>query len=209
MFKVSKHKIHNKKEIQENTRINWANVMMFFRFALIPFIIALMLSDNFTYSHYYALVLYSIACITDFFDGRWARKHNMVTDLGRVLDPIADKVAVLVIILLLAKTKFGALEIALSSLIIFREVFVSGIREFMEGIGKTIHVSKLAKWKTTIQMVATGALLLGNPMAKETFSMPNILADFYTLGQVLLVLATYLTVLTGWQYFKGSIKYMK
>ncbi|MCT4552334.1 MAG: CDP-diacylglycerol--glycerol-3-phosphate 3-phosphatidyltransferase [Alphaproteobacteria bacterium] len=211
----------NKKNLNKKTakakRINWANIMVYFRFALIPVIMFTMLSKDLLMANVISVCLYYLACITDLFDGWWARKHDMVTDLGKVLDPIADKVAVLCIFLVLAKTKFGALEILLSGLIIFREILVSGVREFTAVKGHKIEVSYIAKWKTTFQMFAVGGLMLGTTSPQMVCAGSKMSSMFlyyfmplvYKFGLVFLAISTVLTVLTGWQYFKGSIKYMK
>lgn len=193
--------------MQKNKKVsvyNIANILVFIRLGLLPVLFFTLYSDNIWVSNYLSCAILCVCFITDYFDGYFARKYNLVTTLGKILDPIADKIAVFIAFVILANTKFvGMMEIGLVAIMIFREFFVSGLRAFMESIGKRIDVTFLAKIKTTIQMVAATLLVLGNPISSSGF-----LFNVYIAGQTLLVFATIITVITGWQYFKGSIKYI-
>ena len=150
--------------------------------------------------------LYCLMGITDYFDGYLARAQGTVSKLGVFLDPIADKIMVAAVILLLVGTRDanpaiiqGVHQIA-ALIILLREIAVSGLREFMAQIQVSVPVSKLAKWKTTLQLVALGALILGGTV------------PFYPwvaqVGLVALWIAAVLTVVTGWDYLRAGLKHM-
>jgi len=158
-----------------------------------------------------AFVVFVIAGVSDFFDGFAARKLNQPSDFGRMLDPIADKILVGVALMMLvwkgSVTQF-ALTPSLASLlklvpaliILAREILVSGLREFLAGVSVSVPVSFLAKIKTTIQLVAIGAMILG-PIAERWVTGAEALA--YTA----LWIAAALTVITGYEYFRASLAY--
>jgi cardiolipin synthase len=147
-----------------------------------------------------ALFLYTVACITDWLDGYLARKMEITSALGRFLDPIADKLLIAILLLL-----FAALDrlygwwILPACIIMFREVLIAGLREFLGPQNIVIHVSKLAKWKTTGQMIALGFLVVGD-------SGNIILPNTVFVGQVLLSVAAALTFITGYDYMKQGLK---
>lgn len=145
-----------------------------------------------------ALALYVAACLTDYLDGWLARRWKATSVLGRLLDPIADKVLVSALIVLLVWT--GDAPVIPAVLIIFRELLVSGLREHLAGHGVVLPVTRLAKWKTTMQMIAVGFLLPGP-------ASPELLGGLTSLdlGQVLFWLAAVLTVITGWSYLVTSM----
>lgn len=142
--------------------------------------------------------LFVFAAITDFFDGYLARKWQVVSDLGRLLDPNADKLLVAAALILLVQD--GRASAVAVSLILCRELWVSGLREFMAERRIVVHVSTLAKWKTTTQMIACIALLAAHadlhPLA-------------FSLGCALLWTATALTLITGAQYTCGALKHIR
>ena len=145
----------------------------------------------------FALTAY--ACLTDFLDGHLARKWQVESDIGRLLDPNADKILIAVALILL--TFEGLAHPAAVALIMCRELFISGLREFMAERNIVVHVTALAKWKTATQMLATLALLLAHALSDA--------GTFLLAGQLLLWLATALTLITGWQYIRGSFKHIK
>lgn len=141
-----------------------------------------------------ALVLYVIAAASDWVDGYLARAWNQFSPLGRMLDPIADKL--LVGILLTALAWDGSLsgwDMIPVTAILFREFFVSGLREFLGNTKVVLPVSRLAKWKTTIQLVALAIILL-----------ERIVPGFGLVSDLVLWLAGILTLWTGWQYLRAS-----
>jgi CDP-diacylglycerol--glycerol-3-phosphate 3-phosphatidyltransferase len=150
--------------------------------------------------------LYCLMGITDYFDGYLARAQGTVSKLGVFLDPIADKIMVAAVILLLVGTRDGnpamiqGVHQIAALVILLREIAVSGLREFLAQLQVSVPVSKLAKWKTTIQLVALGGLILGG--AVPAYSLVG------QIGLVLLWVAAALTVITGWDYLRAGLKYM-
>ncbi|WP_404369983.1 CDP-diacylglycerol--glycerol-3-phosphate 3-phosphatidyltransferase [Sphingomonas sp. MMS24-J45] len=151
-------------------------------------------------------ILYCLMGITDYFDGYLARANGTVSKLGVFLDPIADKIMVAAVVLLLVGARdanpaviSGVHQIA-ALIILLREIAVSGLREFMAQLQVSVPVSKLAKWKTTLQLVALGALILGGAAPQQQW-----------IGQVglgALWIAAVLTVITGWDYLRVGLKHM-
>ena len=150
--------------------------------------------------------LYCLMGITDYFDGYLARAQGTVSKLGVFLDPIADKIMVAAVILLLVGTRDaapavipGVHQIA-ALIILLREIAVSGLREFLAQLRVSVPVSRLAKWKTTLQLVALGALILGGALPQ----MPWV----GQVGLLALWVAAILTLITGWDYLRAGLKYM-
>ena len=147
-----------------------------------------------------AAILYALAAFTDWLDGYLSRKWNVVSEIGRFLDPIADKLLIAaVIVLLVANGTIAGIMLACPVLILLREMFISGLREYLGPKKVIIPVTMMAKLKTTMQLVACGILML------EPVSGLII----YILGQGLLVMATVLTVGSGWQYWQQTARYFK
>ena len=170
------------------------NALTFFRIAILPVLIGLLMLDE-EWSVLCALGLYIIASISDFLDGYLARKYKIESDLGTFLDPIADKIFVASLFLIFAAMgQLGGLWIIAPLIILMREFLVSGLREFLGPKNIKLPVTKLAKWKTTVQMVAIGLLFL-----------PQTLP----LGQWGIMLAAILTVITGWGYVKMGLKHIQ
>lgn len=169
------------------------------RIVIIP-IIALLLYIPTAWASWLALGFYTLACITDWLDGYLARKMKIVSAFGRFLDPIADKLLIAVMLLMFAG--LGRLDdwwLLPAALIMFREIFIAGLREFLAPQNIIIHVSKLAKWKTTAQMIALGFLVVGD-------HGNVILPETLLIGQILLSLAAILTIITGLEYFAKGLK---
>ncbi|MCE1237774.1 MAG: CDP-diacylglycerol--glycerol-3-phosphate 3-phosphatidyltransferase [Hyphomicrobiales bacterium] len=153
-------------------------------------------------SRWVALGLFAAAAITDFFDGYLARAWGQQSSLGRMLDPIADKllVASCLMILVDVRTIQGWSVIA-AVIILCREILVSGLREFLAELRVSVPVTWLAKWKTTAQLIALGFLIVGDagnvvfPWTVET-------------GLVLLWISAVLTLYTGWDYFRSGIVHL-
>ncbi|PCJ76254.1 MAG: CDP-diacylglycerol--glycerol-3-phosphate 3-phosphatidyltransferase [Rhodobacteraceae bacterium] len=192
-----------------------------------------------------ALILFVGASFTDFLDGYLARKWNQMSNFGRMLDPIADKVMVMIALVVIVSLSSGNLLVVWQwqdfliliavSVILFREIFVSGLREFLGAQASTLQVTKLAKWKTTSQMVAVAALLLGHMLqfyvAGGMFGMEadyawavidgdiqddsNLWLLFQSFkiatwaGLGLLMLAAMLTLITGFDYFRKALPFLK
>ena len=148
-----------------------------------------------------AFLLYCLMGITDYFDGYLARAQGTVSRLGVFLDPIADKIMVGAVILMLTATRdIDGVHIIAALVILLREIAVSGLREFLAGLQVSVPVSRLAKWKTTFQLIALGALILGGALPEWAF--------VHQTGVVTLWAAAILTLLTGWGYLRVGLKHM-
>lgn len=156
------------------------------------------------FARWTALGIFVVASITDFFDGYLARIWKQTSTIGRMLDPIADKLLVSTCLLLLAadpdKTIAGW-SLWAAIIILCREILVSGLREYLAELKVSVPVSQLAKWKTTAQMVAL-AFLLAGPAGDK------VLPYTTEIGIGLLWLSALLTLYTGWDYFKAGLKHV-
>ena len=162
-----------------------------------------------------AFALYCLMGITDYFDGYLARSSGAVSRLGVFLDPIADKIMVAAVILVLTAQGVlrgpyvGDAHVIAGLVILVREIAVSGLREFLGGLQASIPVSKLAKWKTTFQLVALGALILGGALPRWIVVIGGIEANVpHTVGLATLWGAAILTLVTGWDYLRVGLKHM-
>jgi cardiolipin synthase len=152
-------------------------------------------------------VLYCVVGITDYFDGYLARAQGQISRLGQFLDPIADKIMVgAVLVMLISSRKenpvpeIAGLHIIPALVILLREIIVSGLREFLAGLQVSVPVSALAKWKTTLQLVALGALILGGALPHAPW--------VHDVGLISLWAAAALTLVTGYDYLRIGIKHM-
>ena len=150
-------------------------------------------------------MLYCVVGITDYFDGYLARAQGLTSRLGQFLDPIADKIMVAAVIIMLVSSRNSSGEPIIHSfhiipalIILLREIFVSGLREFLAPLNISMPVSNLAKWKTTLQLVALGALILGGAFPKEIW--------VHQVGLVSLWAAAGLTLVTGWEIGRASCR---
>ena len=176
------------------------NLLTLFRIAIIPLLVALLFLESPT-ARWTACALFVIAAITDYFDGYLARNLNKVSPLGRFLDPIADKLLIAAVILMLVGIDaIRGLVILPALVILCREILVSGLREYLAELRVPMPVSKLAKWKTVIQMVALGVMIVGE-------TGPAFL-QVQTIGEVGLWIAALLTLITGYDYLQRGLKHM-
>jgi len=177
------------------------NLLTLARIALIP-VVAVLLYVPAPWASWAALAVYLVAAVTDWLDGYLARRLNAASPLGRFLDPIADKLLVTaIIVLLIANGTIGPITAIPALVILCREILVSGLREYLAELGVGMPVSKLAKWKTASQMVALGLLILG----------PTAIWGYSPLlpGLALLWIAGVLTAITGWDYLKAGLHHMQ
>ena len=176
---------------------NIPNLLTMFRVLAAPFVALVFAFFDKPLAGWIAFGLFVTAALTDYVDGWAARRWGQISEIGKMLDPIADKA--MVTIALAALMGLIGLEfwyVLPASAILLREVLVSGLREYLGDV--KLPVTKLAKWKTMAQMVAIGALLLFQPGG------PEWSAGMY-LGIILLWVAAVLTAITGWDYFsKGA-----
>ncbi|MGV3490791.1 MAG: CDP-diacylglycerol--glycerol-3-phosphate 3-phosphatidyltransferase [Devosia sp.] len=165
------------------------NQLTLARIAAIP-VICLLLVTGVDWMGWIALILYAVAAITDWFDGFLARRMNQSSELGKMLDPIADKLLVGALLVTFAWTRdFSGWELIPAIAILMREIFVAGLREFMGNKSVSVPVTFLAKWKTTVQLVALFFVIVD-----------GLLPSFGFISGALMWLAALLTVWTGWQY---------
>ncbi len=168
------------------------NLLTLSRIAVIPLVVGTFYLDS-PWDAWLGGGLFAAACITDWLDGHFARRWQQVSDLGRFLDPIADKLLVAAVILILvAEHRLTGWTILPALIILCREILVSGLREYLAGLHVSIPVSQLAKWKTLLQMLALGFLILGDGGAP---AWPISL-----IGEIGLWAAAALTLVTGYDY---------
>jgi cardiolipin synthase len=169
------------------------NIITIARIAAIVPIAALVMSGD-TNARAVALFLYIAAAVSDWVDGYLARAWNQYSDLGRMLDPIADKMLVAILIAVLAWDRsLSSLDMIPAIAILFRETFIPGLREFLGNKTVVLPVTQLAKWKTTIQLVAL-AVVLAEPL------IPGLAL----VSDIVLWIAGVITIWTGWQYLRAS-----
>lgn len=179
---------------------NIANILTMSRIASIPLIAGMLFFED-DIIRWITLALYVVACITDFFDGYIARRMHQVSALGRFLDPIADKLVVAAILMAMTATRQISGWVVLPAMIILcREIMVSGLREYLAELKVGVPVSMLAKWKTTVQMVALGVLIVGGS-GPDWFPTQMI-------GEGLLWIAAGLTLVTGYDYLRIGLRHM-
>ena len=179
--------------------MNISNALTLIRVAVIPIIVVCIYLKS-PFFGWTAFVLFCLASITDYFDGYLARIRNEVTNFGTFLDPIADKLLVASVILILtSKGVISDWETIPALIILLREITVSGLREYLAGIKISIPVSRIAKLKTLLQLCSLALLILSE-------SLTNFNLILY-LGQVFLWIAGLLTLYTAYDYVKASIKH--
>jgi CDP-diacylglycerol--glycerol-3-phosphate 3-phosphatidyltransferase len=217
-------------------RWNIPNILTLLRLLAAPGVAVMFLYFHRPWADWFALALFVGAAITDYFDGYLARLWKQESKFGAMLDPIADKAMVVIAIMIL--TGYNGMNpwlILPSTVILFREVFVSGLREFLGAKAGTLKVTKLAKWKTTTQMVAIAVLFLGTGLEYlNGVAMQGMTPDQYTeavvagladpvracgkrdcasvandAGLALIWIAAVLTFLTGWDYFRKALPFLK
>jgi len=152
-------------------------------------------------------VLYCVVGITDYFDGYLARAQGRISRLGQFLDPIADKIMVAAVLMMLISSRksnpvpeIDGLNIIPALVILLREIIVSGLREYLAPLNVSVPVSRLAKWKTTLQLIALGALILGGAAPNQPW--------VHEVGIISLWVAAGLTLVTGYDYLRIGIRHM-
>ncbi|MFS0770719.1 CDP-diacylglycerol--glycerol-3-phosphate 3-phosphatidyltransferase [Sphingomonas sp. 1P08PE] len=177
------------------------NLLTLSRIVALPLLVGLLWWPGWAAGYGIAFALYCLMGITDYFDGYLARSNGAVSRLGVFLDPIADKIMVAAVILMLVGTRDIAGPHLIAALVILlREIAVSGLREFLAPLHVSMPVSKLAKWKTTLQLVSLGALILGGALPAAEWIKAVGLASLWG--------AAVLTVITGWDYLRVGLKHM-
>ena len=211
------------------------NTLTVLRLLAAPGVAVMFLYFHRPWADWLALTLFISAAITDYFDGYLARLWKQESKFGAMLDPIADKA--MVVIALLVLTGYSGMDpwlILPATVILFREVFVSGLREYLGNTSRLLAVTKLAKWKTTAQMVAISTLFaaLGLEYVREQalarnrevisemastgidaqrnlLSLANLSGEtVWTVGLLLIWIAAALTAITGWDYFRKALPHL-
>ena len=180
---------------------NVPNLLTYGRIVAVPLVAGLLMWGG-NNARWVAVAIYVVAAITDFFDGYLARKWQQQSSLGRMLDPIADKVLVAVVLLVLSADGilFGG-HIWAAIIIVAREVLVSGLREFLGELQVSVPVTQIAKWKTGVQLVAIGFLIAGP-------AGDRVLPHITQIGIAGLWIAAGLTLYTGYDYFRAGIRHV-
>ena len=167
-----------------------------------------------TAGHWLAFGIFVVAAVTDWLDGYLARAWDQQSSLGRLLDPIADKLLVgAALLMLVADQTIAGLHVFAAIIILSREILVSGLREFLADLNAShlVHVTQLAKWKTAVQMVALAVLIAG-PAGDALFIGANsqAIADtpVHSTGLLLLWIAALLTLFTGYDYLVAGVRYL-
>ncbi len=182
------------------------NILTMARIAAIPVVVgcvyAQSVMDGPLWLRWVALAVFIIAGITDYLDGYYARIWDQQSAFGRMLDPIADKLLVASCLLMLAAdNSIHGWTLWAAVVILCREILVSGLREYLAAVRVSVPVTKLAKWKTTVQLVAIGFLIAGE--AGE-----QIIPATTLIGIVLLWISAIFTIYTGWDYFRAGIHHL-
>lgn len=179
------------------------NLLTLSRIFAVPLFVILMWEATWV-GYTAAFVLYCIAGLTDYLDGYLARAQGTVSKLGVFLDPVADKIMVAaVIVMLIHNDHVFGWHVIPALVIILREITVSGLREFLATARVSLPVSQLSKWKTALQMVSLGALILVPASAHWWPALPS-----QPVGLICLWLAGILTLMTGWDYLRVGVKHM-
>jgi CDP-diacylglycerol--glycerol-3-phosphate 3-phosphatidyltransferase/cardiolipin synthase len=196
------------------------NILTLSRILAVPLLGFFLWWPDWALGYLIGFALYCLIAITDFFDGYLARAQGTVSKLGIFLDPIADKIMVAAVILILTAQGYlrgpyvGDAHVIAGGIILIREIAVSGLREFLGGIQVSVPVSRLAKWKTTLQLVALGALILGGAVhgqpCQQVGEMCRTIAESWVhlIGLTTLWLAAILTCVTGWDYLRVGLRHM-
>ena len=212
------------------------NILTIVRLVAAPMVAVMFLYFTRPYADWFALVLFVLAAVTDWFDGYLARAWKQETKLGTMLDPIADKAMVVIaLMVIIGFSSWSPWLVLPATVILFREVFVSGLREFLGDTAGKLKVTKLAKWKTTFQMVAIAVLfshgVFEHYLGMSAFGMDQDTVDAIfsgemvdhhglrwkhaamewagALGLVLLWAAAGLTLITGLDYFMKALPFLK
>lgn len=180
------------------------NLLTLSRILAIPLIVGLFWISG-DAARWVTLGLFTMAGVTDYFDGMLARSMGKISNLGQFLDPVADKLLISALLIMLVWSgDISGLVILPALVILCREILVSGLREFLASIKVGVPVSNLAKWKTGVQMVALGFLIVGT--AGPDFWHPEVTTT--AVGEALLWIAALLTMITGYDYLQAGLKHM-
>ncbi|MDB5478564.1 MAG: pgsA [Alphaproteobacteria bacterium] len=192
--------------------INWPprksdipNILSITRLILIPFMVVLFLIPQ-PWAAWTCLVLYTIASISDYLDGYYARRYSQFSPVGVFLDPIADKLFVASVLLMFTATgRLTGLWAVPALLILMREIFIAGLREFLAGKEVKIPVTRLAKWKTGVQMGSMGFIIMYQHVTHKLYFSEMV----EWIGKTGILVAMVLTLITGWNYARNAWPHLK
>jgi CDP-diacylglycerol--glycerol-3-phosphate 3-phosphatidyltransferase len=177
---------------------NWMTVL---RIAVTPIIAIMIWIDDTSYGYLVAFILFTIASITDYLDGMLARQMKIESGFGEMLDPIADKMLIGAVLLALASVQTsGWLFLVPALAILSREFMISGLREYLAKVSFSVPVTRLAKWKTTVQILALGTLIGAPAFPSLTYA--------HDIGLMLLWVAALLTLQTGMGYIIAGLRHV-
>jgi cardiolipin synthase len=187
---------------------NLPNLLTYGRILAIPLVVLCFFLEgrlqSSDFARWTALAIFVIASVTDFLDGYLARIWKQTSNIGRMLDPIADKLLVATCLLLLAADTdrtIAGWSLWAAIIILCREILVSGLREYLADLKVSVPVTRLAKWKTTIQLFAIGFLLAG-PAGDKVFALTT------QTGITLLWISALVTLYTGYDYFRAGLRHV-
>src|SRR5512144_2984549 len=190
------------------------NILTYARIAAIPVVVGCVFAqsilDGPLWLRWVALAVFIAAGVTDYLDGYYARIWDQQSAFGRMLDPIADKLLVASCLLMLAAdNSIHGWTLWAAIVILCREILVSGLREYLAALRVSVPVTKLAKWKTTVQLIAIGFLLAGDAGDQLFASIVPVLGPVVTqMGLLLLWISAIVTIYTGWDYFRAGIHHL-
>jgi cardiolipin synthase len=185
------------------------NLLTYARILAVPVLVACFYVEG-NAARWVSFAVFMLATLSDFLDGYLARAWRQQSAIGRMLDPIADKVLVATALMLLVwEGTINSWSVLAAIVILTREISVSGLREFLAELSVPMPVSRLAKWKTTLQMIAIGILLIGkagDEALKVTFN--DSIGVFTYIGLLLLWVSALITLYTGYDYFRAGIRHL-
>jgi CDP-diacylglycerol--glycerol-3-phosphate 3-phosphatidyltransferase/cardiolipin synthase len=177
------------------------NLLTLSRIVAVPLLVWLLWWPHWPVGYACAFALYVVVAVTDYLDGYLARAQGTVSKLGTFLDPIADKIMVAAVIVMLVATRdIAGFHLIPGLVILMREIMVSGLREFLGPLQVSLPVSRLAKWKTALQLIALGAMILAGALSQWPV--------LGLIGLAALWGAAMLTLVTGWDYLRVGLKHM-
>lgn len=177
------------------------NILTLSRIFTVPLLVGFLWWPGWQAGYAVGFAIYCLMGITDYFDGYLARSQGTVSKLGVFLDPIADKIMVAAVIVMLVGTHdIEGVHVIAAIVILLREIMVSGLREFLGPLRVSLPVSQLAKWKTTLQLVSLGGLILAGALPE--WALLKLAALVALWG------AAILTMVTGWDYLRVGLKHM-
>jgi len=181
------------------------NMLTYARIAAVPIVVACLYWHELgggIWLRWLALALFIAAAVTDFLDGYFARIRGQQSSFGRMLDPIADKLLVACCLLMLAADHtIDGWSLWAAMVILCREILISGVREYLAEIQINVPVTRLAKWKTALQLVAVGFLLAGK-------AGDAVVSGVTTIGLALLWVSALVTLYTGWNYLRAGARHL-